>query len=146
MPRRPIMFIVIAILGITCLFVLTAVLPRHVADEGSGDLTDLADQVVEPGEKPRISVETTHFVGRSGGKRRWECKADRVMIVDDNDWVGLEDIRDGVFYDEEEAWMYFSAERARVNIKTDSLSLESVVFHSASGDRLSADTLRWDEK
>jgi hypothetical protein len=146
MSRRSMIFVAIVILGIACLFALAIVFPRYITPEDSRDLTDSSNEVAESVEKPRISVESTHLVGRSKGKKRWEFNTDRVLITDDDDWVGLEGIRDGVFYDKDGAWMYFSAERARVNVKTDSLSLENVVFQSASGDRLSADTLTWDEK
>jgi hypothetical protein len=145
MSRKHIMYAGLAILGIACAFVAVTVIPKRLANEDSGALTDSSGQVAASPETPGISAESTHFVGRSEGKKRWEFKTDKVMITDDDDWVKLEGIRDGVFYDEGSAWMYFSAERAEVNMKTDSLNLESVIFQSASGDSLSADTLTWDK-
>jgi len=57
----------------------------------------------------------------------------------------LEGIQDGVFYDKGEAWLRFSAARARVDPAAGDLELEDVHFTSRSGDRLSADILTWRE-
>lgn len=145
MPRKFIIPVVIAVLGVACLLVAVSVLPRRTSHEYADDLADTQGQVAGLDEKPGISVESVHFVGRSEGGKRWEFRTDRAMITYDDDWVGLDGIRDGVFYDGDEVWMYFTAREARVNTKTDSLRLENVVFQSASGDSLSADRLSWDE-
>lgn len=145
MSRKHITWAGLAFLGIACLLALLTIVPQRLAHEGSGDLTDSPTQVAGSHKIPEIFVESTHFVGRSEGKKRWEFTADKVMIADGDDWAELEGIKDGIFYDEGEVWMSFSAERARVNIKTDNLNLERVIFQSTSGDSLAADTLTWDK-
>lgn len=145
MSRKYIIPVIVAILGIACFLVLMTVLPRRASYEDSGALADSQIQGASSCETAGISAESTHFVRRSEGKKRWEFKADKVISTDDNNRVKLEGIKEGVFYDEDRAWMYFSAEGAEVNMKTDSLNLESVVFHSASGDSLSAYTLTWNK-
>ncbi|HHX25738.1 MAG TPA: LPS export ABC transporter periplasmic protein LptC [Firmicutes bacterium] len=145
MSRKSIIPVALAILGIACLIILLTVVPRRIAYEDAGEFTDSSSQVAGLDEKPGITAESAHFVGRSEGKKRWEFATDKVLIPDEDDWVELEGIRDGVFYDEGKVWMYFSAERARVNMNNDNLNLENVVFQSASGDSLSADTLTWDK-
>lgn len=145
MSRKFIISVALVILGISCLIILLTVLPQRIAHENASEPADSSSQVAGRDEKPGITAESTHFVGRSEGKKRWEFATDKVLIPDEDDWVELEGIRDGIFYDEGKAWMYFSAERARVNINTDSLNLEDVVFQSASGDSLSANTLTWDK-
>lgn len=145
MSKKLIIQVALAVLGIACLVMAVAVLPRRIAHENASERADSSNQVAGLDEKPGITAESTHFVGRSEGKKRWEFATDKVLIPDEDDWVELEGIRDGIFYDEGKAWMYFSAERARVNIDTDNLNLENVVFQSASGDSLSADTLTWDK-
>lgn len=145
MSRKFIIYAGPVLLGIACLFLFATVFPRHVSREDAGDLIDSSSQVAGPSEKPGISAESTHLVGRSEGMKRWEFTTDKAVIVDDDDWIELEGVKDGVFYDAGEDWMYFSAERGRVNVKTDSVNLENVVFQSVSGDSLSADTLIWDK-
>jgi hypothetical protein len=143
--RKVLIQVVIVILGIACLIGAVAVLPRRITREDADRPGDSLNEAARRFEKPVITAESTHFVGRSGGKKSWEFQTDKVLVPDKDDQVELEGIRDGIFYDEGEAWMYFSAERAKVNMSTDSLNLENVVFQSASGDSLSADTLTWDK-
>jgi hypothetical protein len=145
MSRKSIIPVTIVILGFACFVAWRAVLPQRIAHESAGALTDSSSQVASLDETPGITVESTHFVGRSEGKKSWEFRTDKVLISDDDECVELEGIRDGIFYDEGEVWMRFTAERARVNVRTDNLALENVVFQSSGGDSLSADTLTWDK-
>ncbi len=94
---------------------------------------------------PGIAAESTRFVGRSGGERRWEFDADEVLVKQGESRVSLRGIRDGVLYDAGKAWMHFSAERAEVDTATNDITLEDVVIQSEQGDTLTADTLAWFE-
>ena len=146
MSRQHIISMALAILGIACLVIVSVLVPGRVAEENQGELAGSSKEPPELNADPRVTAESARFVGRSEGKKRWEFAADKVSIPDESDWVELEGISDGVFYDEGEAWMYFSAERARVNKNTDKLDLEKVRFSPASGDTgLTADTLTWDK-
>ncbi|NLB74455.1 MAG: hypothetical protein GX795_10615 [Firmicutes bacterium] len=145
MPRKLIIPVTIAILGIACLVVAVTILPRRTVDENASESRDSSSRDAPLDKQPGITAESTHFVGRSEGRKRWEFRTDKALIPDEDDWVELAGIHDGIFYDEGKDWMYFSAERARVNITTDSLNLENVTFQSASGDSLSADTLVWEK-
>ena len=145
MSRKLVIPAIAVVLGIICLFVTLTIYRKIIPGKNPLNIENSPGHIDKDWDKPGILAESTHFIGRSKGEKRWEFRAERTLSADDSDWIRLENIQDGIFYNENEAWAYFSADQAVVNIKTGNLDLDNVIFRSSSGDSLIARTLTWDK-
>lgn len=106
-----------------------------VEDDGSG-----APLEPEPDTRPHLSA--SHVVGRRQGERQFELDAG--TIADDDDWVRIDDIENGVLYRDGRVFVTFDADAGRWHRPTNNLVLTgSVVLEYDRRVHMRTDELEW---
>src|SRR5690606_4711768 len=83
------------------------------------------DRAAGPPEEPRTQLSTTRVVGRHQGERQFEL--DAAVIADEDGWVRIETIRNGVLYRDGRPFVTFDADLGRWNRTTNNLILSGNV-------------------
>lgn len=83
------------------------------------------DRAAGPPEEPRTQLSATRVVGRHQGERQFEL--DAAVIADEDGWVRIETIRNGVLYRDGRPFVTFDADLGRWNRTTNNLILSGNV-------------------
>lgn len=104
-------------------------------DDGAAALFDS-----EPDPRPHLSA--SHVVGRRQGERQFELDAG--TIADDDDWVRIENIENGVLYRDGRVFVTFDADAGRWHRPTNNLVLTgNVVLVYDERVHMRTDALEW---
>lgn len=83
------------------------------------------DRAAGPPEEPRTQLSATRVVGRHQGERQFEL--DAAVIADEDGWVRIETIHNGVLYRDGRPFVTFDADLGRWNRTTNNLILSGNV-------------------
>lgn len=92
----------------------------------SGREPDQADVGPEAAAEPRTQLSATRVVGRHQGQRQFEL--DAATIADEDEWVRIETIRNGVLYRDGRAFVTFDADLGRWHRASNNLVLSGNVW------------------
>lgn len=101
--------------------VLAAVLAIGAAVYYFGRGEDEIDVGVEPPAEPRTQLSATRVIGRHQGERQFEM--DAAAIADEDDWIRIDAIENGVLYRDGRVFVTFDADGGRWHRPTNNLVL-----------------------
>lgn len=105
--------------AVLLLAVVVGIVAYFLASGQDGSGTDEA--TVEPPADLRTELSATRVVGRHRGQRQFEL--DAATIADDDEWVRIEEIRNGVLYRDGRVFVTFDADAGSWHRATNDLVL-----------------------